>query len=57
MARMARLVVRGLPHHVTQRGVRSVDIFDDDEDRGGEPRRAADAGDGAGRCRGNARRA
>jgi putative transposase len=33
MARMARLVVPGLPHHVTQRGVRSVDIFDDDGDR------------------------
>ena len=33
MARMARLVVPGLPHHVTQRGVRSVKVFDDDEDR------------------------
>jgi len=33
MARMARLVVPGLPHHVTQRGVRSIDIFDNDEDR------------------------
>ncbi len=36
MARMARLVVPGLPHHVTQRGVRSMDVFDvvnDDEDR------------------------
>ena len=33
MARFARLVVPGYPHHVTQRGVRSVDIFTDDEDR------------------------
>ena len=33
MARFARLVVPGYPHHVTQRGVRSVDIFADDEDR------------------------
>jgi len=33
MARIARVVVPGLPHHVTQRGVRSMDIFADDEDR------------------------
>jgi putative transposase len=33
MARMARLVVPGLPHHVTQRGVRSIDVFADDDDR------------------------
>ncbi len=33
MARMSRLVVPGLPHHVTQRGVRSLDIFDDDDER------------------------
>jgi REP-associated tyrosine transposase len=33
MARFARLVVPGYPHHVTQRGVRSVDIFTNDEDR------------------------
>jgi putative transposase len=33
MARLARLVVPGYPHHVTQRGVRSIDIFSDDEDR------------------------
>ncbi len=31
MARMAGLVVPGLPHHVTQRGVRSINIFDDDD--------------------------
>jgi len=33
MPRMPRLVVPGLPHHVTQRGVRSIDIFRDDADR------------------------
>jgi len=33
MSRIARLVVPGLPHHVVQRGVRSIDIFDDDSDR------------------------
>jgi putative transposase len=27
MARMARLVVPGFPHHVTQRGVRQMDVF------------------------------
>lgn len=32
MPRMARLVVPGMPHHVTQRGVRSLDVFDDDGD-------------------------
>jgi len=33
MPRMPRLVVPGLPHHLTQRGVRSIDIFRDDADR------------------------
>lgn len=33
MARFARLVVPGFPHHITQRGVRSMDIFSDSEDR------------------------
>lgn len=33
MARMARVVVPGYPHHVTQRGVRSLDVFFSDEDR------------------------
>ncbi len=33
MARLARLVVPGLPHHVTQRGVRSMDVFRSEEDR------------------------
>lgn len=30
---MARVVIPGVPHHVTQRGVRSMDVFFDDEDR------------------------
>ena len=33
MARMARVVVPGLPHHVTQRGVRSMRVFFSDGDR------------------------
>ena len=33
MPRLSRVVVPGLPHHVTQRGVRSLDIFADDTDR------------------------
>ena len=33
MARIARLVVPGYPHHVTQWGVRSLPIFSDDTDR------------------------
>ena len=33
MARIARIVVPEYPHHVTQRGVRSLPIFRDDEDR------------------------
>lgn len=33
MARISRLVASGYPHHVTQRGVRSMPIFDDDGDR------------------------
>ena len=32
MARLARLVVPGLPHHVTQRGVRRMPTFFDDAD-------------------------
>jgi putative transposase len=32
MARISRIVVPGYPHHVTQRGVRSLDVFDSDED-------------------------
>jgi len=33
MGRIARLVIPGMPHHVTQRGVRRLDVFRDDEDR------------------------
>jgi len=33
MARLPRVVLEGHPHHVTQRGVRSMDIFYSDEDR------------------------
>lgn len=33
MARIARVVLPGIPHHVTQRGVRSMDIFFSDADR------------------------
>ncbi|HOW56841.1 MAG TPA: transposase [Smithellaceae bacterium] len=33
MARISRIVVLGYPHHITQRGVRSIDIFKNDSDR------------------------
>ncbi|MFA6241146.1 MAG: transposase [Candidatus Hydrogenedentales bacterium] len=33
MSRFARVVVPGFPHHVTQRGNRQADVFEDDEDR------------------------
>ncbi|MHC4916593.1 MAG: transposase [Planctomycetota bacterium] len=33
MPRIARVVVPGYPHHVTQRGVRSMDVFADDDQR------------------------
>ena len=33
MPRIARVVVPGLPHHVTQRGNRRADVFFSDEDR------------------------
>lgn len=32
MARMARVVIPDIPHHVTQRGVRRNDVFFDDDD-------------------------
>jgi putative transposase len=32
MARLARIVVPGLPHHVTQRGNRRQDVFFSDDD-------------------------
>ena len=33
MARIARIVVPGMPHHVVQRGVRRMDVFFTDDDR------------------------
>lgn len=33
MARLARVVLAGYPHHVTQRGVRSMPVFFSDQDR------------------------
>jgi putative transposase len=33
MARLSRIVVPGYPHHVTQRGVRSMDVFHSEVDR------------------------
>ncbi len=33
MARLARIVVPGVPHHVIQRGNRRLDVFFNDEDR------------------------
>jgi len=32
MARMARVVIPTIPHHITQRGVRRMETFFDDED-------------------------
>jgi putative transposase len=33
MARISRIVAQGHPHHVTQRGVRSMDVFHSDDNR------------------------
>lgn len=33
MARLTRRVVPGYPHHVTQRGVRSMNVFHEESDR------------------------
>ncbi len=33
MARLARVIAPKLPHHVIQRGVRSMEIFATDDDR------------------------
>jgi putative transposase len=33
MARMKRVVIPGYPHHIVQRGVRSMDIFFEEQDR------------------------
>lgn len=32
MARLSHIVVPGYPHHVTQRGIRSMDVFHSEED-------------------------
>lgn len=48
MARTARAVVPGFPHHVTQRGVRSMDVFFGDADRLEYLRLMAAFGGGAG---------
>ncbi len=44
MARIARVVVSAFPHHVTQRGVRSMDVFFCDGDRTEYLRLMADHG-------------
>ena len=33
MSRVARIVVPGFPHPITQRGNRTMDVFETDEDR------------------------
>lgn len=33
MARLPRIIAPGYPHHVTPRGVRSMTVFQDDDDR------------------------
>ncbi len=33
MARISRIIIPGYPHHITQRGVRSMDVFANDSDR------------------------
>ena len=33
MGRLARVVLPGVVHHITQRGVRGMNLFDDDQDR------------------------
>jgi len=48
MARLARVVVPGVAHHVTQRGVRSMDVFSTDADRAAYLRLMAEHGRAAG---------
>jgi len=48
MGRIARVVLPGLPHHVTQRGVRSLDVFFCDGDRAEYLRLMAEHGRAAG---------
>jgi len=45
MARLARVVVPGLPHHITQRGVRRMNVFFSDEDRTEYLRNLAEQGE------------
>ena len=45
MARLARIVVPGLPHHITQRGVRRMDVFFSDDDRTEYLKQLADQGE------------
>jgi putative transposase len=45
MARIARVVIAGLPHHVTQRGVRRMDVFFSGGDRTEYLRNLAEQGD------------
>jgi putative transposase len=33
MSRLARVVIPGMSHHITQRGIRRLDVFRDEEDR------------------------
>ena len=37
MPKAARWVVAGLPHHMIQRGLRSMNVFEDDADREAYP--------------------
>lgn len=50
MARISRVVLPGYPHHVTQRGVRSMEIFTDDDDRREYLRLLRQQGDRFGLC-------
>ena len=45
MARIARVVVPGIPHHITQRGVRRMDVFFSDDDRREYLKQLADQGE------------
>ena len=45
MARLARVVVPGLPHHIILRGVRRMDVFFSDDDRREYLKQLADQGE------------
>lgn len=34
MARLTRIVIPNIPHHITQRGIRSQNVFFSDNDKG-----------------------